>query len=349
MASKSPASASRGPSPLARGNLGSGQRCGLELGSIPARAGQPARPSICGARFGVHPRSRGATDIPTEGEDGASGPSPLARGNLKHAHQSSLDAGSIPARAGQPLRQRAKLRLDRVHPRSRGATHLTAAHFDRADGPSPLARGNRECQPHDALRGGSIPARAGQPPAQSVALPRPGVHPRSRGATTIERTCLLLTKGPSPLARGNRRRCPVCALDPRSIPARAGQPPSRGAHPRPPGVHPRSRGATVIVTRIVVVGWGPSPLARGNPVQLGRQALERGSIPARAGQPWWWARRARGCRVHPRSRGATVNFSIFIPISLGPSPLARGNHPHLVGVGADGGSIPARAGQPKRA
>ena len=91
-----------GLSPPARGNRGVAPSHRTAVGSIPARAGQPA-----GHRRGqgggqVYPRPRGATILRSSSFFTMYGLSPPARGNLVRGGPSRVNAGSIPARAGQP-------------------------------------------------------------------------------------------------------------------------------------------------------------------------------------------------------------------------------------------------------
>ena len=131
-----------------------------------------------------------------------------------------------------------------------------------------------------------------------------------------------------------------------SIPARAGEPCHCRGWYRRPRVYPRACGGTnarlVIGTQIN----GLSPRVRGN--HSGPRALgdDRGSIPARAGEPCPAPRWTRPSRVYPRACGGTTYISRDRSESVGLSPRVRGNldlpqeHPL-----ADG-SIPARAGEP---
>ena len=110
--------------------------------------------------------------------------------------------------------------------------------------------------------------------------------------------------------------------------------------------YPRSRGATPDLDVTVVAASGLSPLARGNLLCGGNEALGQGPIPARAGQPSPVYVRLRGDGAYPRSRGATRDYLSTQIAGLGLSPLARGNPlspPFFPDVA---GPIPARAGQP---
>ena len=112
------------------------------IGSIPARAGQPASDNRVSPVPTVYPRSRGATAIGLHFDIEQSGLSPLARGNLNRCHYLLAIFGSIPARAGQPTQQKKKLLKKRVYPRSRGATQAILLMRLEKEGLSPLARGN---------------------------------------------------------------------------------------------------------------------------------------------------------------------------------------------------------------
>ncbi len=274
-----------GPSPLARGNPDHLEHQDQRQGSIPARAGQP--PSGCNrqAASRVHPRSRGATTTEGTPMQGVFGPSPLARGNQTAGRARDRCWGSIPARAGQPTTTLETCAGTWVHPRSRGATWAARFSASSSTGPSPLARGNQLSSPCQLCADRSIPARAGQPDWPPACGRAGRVHPRSRGATTGNRSANALVIGPSPLARGNRS-----ALLPSVHSER---------------VHPRSRGATDGAGVEHKEQAGPSPLARGNPSLLNDRNRIQGSIPARAGQPARATWRALTASVHPRSRGAT--------------------------------------------
>ena len=114
----------RGLSPLARGNPRLDRAQVAVGGSIPARAGEPSsrrsktywhgsiparagEPLVDTGRRGycrVYPRSRGGTWRPDKGGEFGMGLSPLARGNQRDALERIVAPGSIPARAGEPLR-----------------------------------------------------------------------------------------------------------------------------------------------------------------------------------------------------------------------------------------------------
>ncbi len=173
-----------GLSPLARGNRTLTQYPGQHIGPIPARAGQPSRPTILMRRTWAYPRSRGATSRSCDRLEFGEGLSPLARGNLEDPDRMRAVVGPIPARAGQPSCQPSASAATRAYPRSRGATTYPAFQQDANEGLSPLARGNpRACRWRWRPQG-PIPARAGQPSRRTRHGPSRRAYPRSRGATT---------------------------------------------------------------------------------------------------------------------------------------------------------------------
>ena len=154
--------------------------------------------------------------------------------------------------------------------------------------------------------------------------------------------------GSSPLARGLHRGMRDRPPAGRIIPARAGFTGS----PSPPGLrggdHPRSRGVYAPSFRFGADGGGSSPLARGLPRNPPARRTSTGIIPARAGFTVAFRRRARVARDHPRSRGVYGLAHVYLYLTCGSSPLARG----LLGVGrvrdSSRGIIPARAGFTRR-
>ena len=91
-----------GLSPLARGNLSRLDPNAVEIGPIPARAGQPEPAQQGDAMRRAYPRSRGATGRLVDVRHNVKGLSPLARGNRVCRAQPDVSGGPIPARAGQP-------------------------------------------------------------------------------------------------------------------------------------------------------------------------------------------------------------------------------------------------------
>ena len=110
--------------------------------------------------------------------------------------------------------------------------------------------------------------------------------------------------------------------------------------------YPRLRGGTNDALAECGEAGGLSPPARGNPGGAERRVMTEGPIPACAGEPLV---RGGGQRVHgayPRLRGGTRATSCPGRLLSGLSPPARGNQDQLGNVLADGGPIPACAGEP---
>ena len=76
----------------------------------------------------AYPRSRGATATELGVTFPATGLSPLARGNLVVAVETTYRPGPIPARAGQPAPISPQWWRTRAYPRSRGATRETGGY-----------------------------------------------------------------------------------------------------------------------------------------------------------------------------------------------------------------------------
>ena len=157
--------------------------------------------------------------------------------------------------------------------------------------------------------------------------PRPGAHPRSRGADLLTPPGERVSLGSSPLARGGLVVDARLPADRGLIPARAGRTPHPYQGHSQTWAHPCSRGADVEVAAHVLLEEGSSPLARGG--RRGRRACAArgGLIPARAGRTQTMSRFCFQIRAHPRSRGADGRQG---PLDLGlqgSSPLARGGRP----------------------
>ena len=230
-------------------------------------------------------------------------PSPLARGSRWRRPSGCAPRGSIPARAGEPRSRGRPSTPTRVHPRSRGGAPDRSLISSPPRGPSPLARGSPEVDDRPERAPGSIPARAGEPRWLSAPCPRCRVHPRSRGGARSSPSHCPSTTGPSPLARGSPSVAVQRAVLLGSIPARAGEPAHLAHAHRCVRVHPRSRGGATEGADGDAVDVGPSPLARGSHAVDQQHHDRRGSIPARAGEPWLGRHPACSSRVHPRSRG----------------------------------------------
>ena len=130
--------------------------------------------------------------------------------------------GLIPARAGNTKLVTVHIGFLRAHPRSRGEHHSVWKTAPVKMGSSPLARGTLPRSDVDYVRGGLIPARAGNTSPGVVMMVRVWAHPRSRGEHPVVGSGTPDLWGSSPLARGTRDQSARWSLGMGLIPARAG-------------------------------------------------------------------------------------------------------------------------------
>ena len=172
-----------GLSPRVRGNLRREHPHGCGIGSIPARAGEPERPTRRKASGPVYPRACGGTGTTPPSAKPGSGLSPRVRGNLLVAVAQNLIHRSIPARAGEPPRETSLTPACAVYPRACGGTIAMCGGSIILPGLSPRVRGNRRVTAFTLGHRGSIPARAGEPHATTPLSGRRAVYPRACGGT----------------------------------------------------------------------------------------------------------------------------------------------------------------------
>ncbi len=278
-------SAEWGLSPRVRGNHIRSRSHRRNLGSIPARAGQPIGAAIGLNGSEVYPRACGATLQAAGLAPPIGGLSPRVRGNRRRAGKSPDVGGSIPARAGQPQCLARRTPPSAVYPRACGATLHGAHGLGLGGGLSPRVRGNQTLPLVSAFNRRSIPARAGQPSLDLAMSPGMWVYPRACGATRWRSSMATRRRGLSPRVRGNRFTLfrPLGLTG--SIPARAGQPGGWTPWSTRSRVYPRACGATRHRGAPGIPARGLSPRVRGNRRHQGIRGRVCGSIPARAGQP----------------------------------------------------------------
>ena len=170
-----------GLSPRGRGNrsVWSSQR--IELGSIPAWAGEPVTPCTNSKALGVYPRVGGGTQPDEHARRLVEGLSPRGRGNPLVPVRCRAGKGSIPAWAGEPVYGILNSSSKAVYPRVGGGTCCLRHPRTRGWGLSPRGRGNRSggIGPNHPL--GSIPAWAGEPLTQTNQAEACRVYPRVGG------------------------------------------------------------------------------------------------------------------------------------------------------------------------
>ena len=152
-----------GPSPRVRGIPGRAAGRALSPGSIPACAGNPRASAPEVESDWVHPRVCGESEGTDYYGGDKPGPSPRVRGIRRSTYRPSVRARSIPACAGNPLRDYIGHVLPRVHPRVCGESR-GGHHYQRhLQGPSPRVRGILLAADDQVQDEGSIPACAGNP------------------------------------------------------------------------------------------------------------------------------------------------------------------------------------------
>ena len=193
-------------------------------------------------------------------------------------------------------------------------------------GSSPHARGTLAVVPLDPVVVRFIPACAGNA-LSADAQGRPGtVHPRIRGERRAERGRTGSLGGSSPHARGTLSEQTAYGLNPRFIPACAGNAHRWATLLREAAVHPRMRGERFEHPLLGGFNLGSSPHARGTPERRWPTCRLHRFIPAcagNAGEPGIWT---RSMTVHPRMRGERSTVRRADLAIAGSSPHARGTH-----------------------
>ena len=232
--------------------------------------------------------------------------------------------GSIPAYAGDPCLYVGTAGDNKVYPRLRGGSGILALSIQASPGLSPPTRGIRIAAIGCYPPAGSIPAYAGDPRNRERAGGAVQVYPRLRGGSCpcagIRNPC----RGLSPPTRGIPRRTRSIPCAARSIPAYAGDPARHLVVHAARRVYPRLRGGSALVLTTLAARFGLSPPTRGIPDGGDNHILNRGSIPAYAGDPLVHTCPCQRGQVYPRLRGGSCKAhpsSKWIP---GLSPPTRG-------------------------
>ena len=155
--------ADEGLSPRGRGNRNADDRNRVDMGSIPAWAGEPRLHEIVVREPRVYPRVGGGTRDRADEALDERGLSPRGRGNRSLAQVVPSVRGSIPAWAGEPIPNSCPCGEIRVYPRVGGGTRGGRESLYGDQGLSPRGRGNRDDTDLTQRNRGSIPAWAGEP------------------------------------------------------------------------------------------------------------------------------------------------------------------------------------------
>ena len=275
------------------------------------------------------------------------GLSPRVRGSHMIAAVAEAEAGSIPARAGEPHDRGGSRGRSRVYPRACGGASIGCCARRRRGGLSPRVRGSQR-QVHEAARfAGSIPARAGEPGAREKLEAKLRVYPRACGGAAPGSCRLWPPEGLSPRVRGSRAGALDAVRPLRSIPARAGEPRRPRRRPGRRGVYPRACGGAALTAAESDIASGLSPRVRGSRNAEAARVRKLGSIPARAGEPSPAPGRGAAPAVYPRACGGAVSIGRRPRRASGLSPRVRGSQRAQRADRDPAGSIPARAGEPE--
>ena len=131
-----------GLSPRGRGNLKLKEPVGIELGSIPAWAGEPDPGYRTEGENTVYPRVGGGTLAGIINLTTKEGLSPRGRGNRHRTVGGDALVGSIPAWAGEPYTPGRVVNQGKVYPRVGGGTKDFRDRKKERRGLSPRGRGN---------------------------------------------------------------------------------------------------------------------------------------------------------------------------------------------------------------
>ena len=170
-----------GSSPRVRGTAHAEPFGAQPLGIIPARAGNSEFKQAVSAYLGDHPRACGEQRGRRPRRATSRGSSPRVRGTASNIHDKLLDAGIIPARAGNSRFTIRPRSLHRDHPRACGEQRLWHVPPHCRSGSSPRVRGTELAD--ECLYGSSgiIPARAGNRCGSCDNLTKVWDHPRACG------------------------------------------------------------------------------------------------------------------------------------------------------------------------
>ena len=212
-----------------------------------------------------------------------------------------------------------------VYPRVGGGNRPHFSGKITSRGLSPRGRGKRAVEVAHRVAQGSIPAWAGETRPIASCRASAAVYPRVGGGNRREVGKRAFGEGLSPRGRGKLRILPGWPIDPRSIPAWAGETaPGCWLPPIKPGLSPRGRGKRRVIS-------------------YGR--LSGRSIPAWAGETSRYASISGLSQVYPRVGGGNRGLQSGAAAVKGLSPRGRGKPASRSAHRPSTRSIPAWAGE----
>ena len=268
---------------------------------------------------------RGGAYYEAAGETERAGLSPRARGSPGESALAGRPRGPIPACAGEPGMVQLLYPVKRAYPRVRGGASLNRRAAVQAGGLSPRARGSQNLRLPSVCRGGPIPACAGEPRSQTHQRKCNGAYPRVRGGAPHGAILWCSHGGLSPRARGSRVFDIELFWPQGPIPACAGEPGLLSGLEHSSRAYPRVRGGAAAASDRARAQSGLSPRARGSRFQRLIKPVQRGPIPACAGEPTTSSGNMGTGRAYPRVRGGAIMIPAAIVDFAGLSPRARGS------------------------
>ena len=198
------ATSGAGLSPRGRGKLPPVDDAAIQIGSIPAWAGETLLFGSKNAICSVYPRVGGGNPRSVHYAGGGVGLSPRGRGKQHTRLAHRIRAGSIPAWAGETDVALVPPRPGSVYPRVGGGNIFTSRRNASVGGLSPRGRGKhgrkRQSVPYER----SIPAWAGETDQFRRQHTHRRVYPRVGGGNIVARWRTRYAIGLSPRGRGKR-------------------------------------------------------------------------------------------------------------------------------------------------
>ena len=230
---------------------------------IPAYAGNTAIALATSLLVRDHPRVCGEHHCREDQVGQGKGSSPRMRGTLALVGEKEGETGIIPAYAGNTSMPSETQPPPRDHPRVCGEHALAFRGQNVSLGSSPRMRGTRFWRTPAPFHFGIIPAYAGNTRVSIKQSDAISDHPRVCGEHSPPMQEIVHTIG--------------------IIPAYAGNTSTRPRTCSPTGDHPRVCGEHLVFAMVYVVSVGSSPRMRGTQVFDSQRLIERGIIPAYAG------------------------------------------------------------------
>ena len=231
-----------GSSPRLRGTREPPQRLIVELGIIPALAGNTKPDAKRPSKYWDHPRACGEHLTITGYIALTVGSSPRLRGTPQALFDAGLFCWIIPALAGNTLSLTSAPQTRRDHPRACGEHSAASIRHTRSPGSSPRLRGTRGRALRKSHRSGIIPALAGNTDEAARGEFQTGDHPRACGEHMAMDAMNDSWEGSSPRLRGTHTATRDMPESFGIIPALAGNTGVPGVHAVRAGDHPRACG-----------------------------------------------------------------------------------------------------------